>query len=71
MVRELFEIEASPQGWLVRGQDRVEAAFRPTKLQAIEEAHLLASRHHAQTGRPTAVLVPMGGGTSVVIATCG
>lgn len=71
MVRELFEIEATPEGWLVRAQDRAAAACRPTKLQAIEEAHTLAARFHAQTGRPSAVLVPMGSGTSVIVGTCG
>lgn len=73
MMRELFEIEASRGGWRVRGQGvaEAEAPYLPTKLQAIEEAHTLASRRYVETGRPTAVLVPMGAGRSVVIATCG
>jgi len=73
MIRELFEIEAAAGGWRVRGQGvaEAEALYRPTKLQAIEEAHTLASRRYVETGRPTAVLVPMGAGRSVVIATCG
>ncbi len=73
MIRELIEIEASPGGWRVcaLGVAEAEALYRPTKLQAIEEAHTLASRRYVETGRPTGVLVPMGSGTSVLIATCG
>jgi hypothetical protein len=73
MMRELIEIEPSAGGWLVRSPvlPEAEALYRPTKLQAIEEAHTLAARRYVESGHPTAVLVPMGGGTSVIIATCG
>lgn len=69
MVRELIEIEASDEGWLVRGGGK--ALSCPTKLQAIEEAHTLASRRYVETGRPTAVRVPMACGESVIVGTCG
>jgi len=69
MVRELIEIEASGDGWLVRGDGQ--ALSCRTKLQAMEQAHALASRRYVETGRPTGVRVPVVGGSSVVIGTCG
>lgn len=69
MVRDVVEIEACEEGWLVRSG--AATLSRPTKLQAIEEAHALASRRYAETGRPTAVRVPMPGGGAVIIGACG
>lgn len=69
MPRELIEIEASADGWLVRGDGK--SVRCRTKLQAIEEAHSLASRRYVETGRPTGVRVPVVGGASVIIGTCG
>ena len=69
MIRELIEIEASEGGWLVRANGQ--SLVRPTKLQAIEEAHALASRRYVETRRPTGVRVPMPGGEAVIIGACG
>ncbi|HRN62353.1 MAG TPA: hypothetical protein PK743_02550 [Luteimonas sp.] len=69
MVRELVEIEASDDGWLVRADGWYVACA--TKLQAMEQAHALASRRYAETLRPTAVRVPMPDGRSVIIGACG
>ncbi|TWT18521.1 hypothetical protein FQY83_14170 [Luteimonas marina] len=69
MVRELIEVEASGDGWLVRGEGA--ALSCATKLQAIEQAHTLASRRYVETGRPTAVRVPVVGGMAVIVGACG
>lgn len=69
MVRELIEVEASGEGWMVKGEDA--ASSCATKLQAIEQAHTLATRRYVETGRPTAVRVPVTGGAAVIVGACG
>ncbi|MDH5831986.1 hypothetical protein QFW80_15825 [Luteimonas sp. M1R5S18] len=69
MVRELIEIEAAGDGWLVRSGGTCLVCV--TKLQAIERAHALAERRYAETGCPTGVRVPVAGDVRLILGTCG
>ncbi len=69
MLRELIEIEPVGDGWLVRSGEA--CAFHATKLQAIEQAHALATRRYVQTGCPTGVRVPVPGSVPMIVGTCG
>ena len=69
MNRELIEIEAVADGWLVRSGGACLVCV--TKLQAIEQAHTLATRRYVETGCPTGVRVQVRGLTAVIVGICG
>lgn len=69
MNRELIEIEAVANGWLVRSGGACLVYL--TKLQAIEQAHALATRRYVETGCPTGVRVQVPGSSAVIVGTCG
>lgn len=69
MNRELIEIEAVGDGWLVRSGGACLVCV--TKLQAIEQAHTLATRRYVETGCPTGVRVPVPGSSPVIVGSCG
>ncbi|TYT27262.1 DUF2188 domain-containing protein [Luteimonas viscosa] len=69
MVRELIEIEPADDGWLVRSG--AACLHYLTKLQAIEQAQMLAARRYMETGCPTGVRVPVAHGRPVIVGTCG
>lgn len=69
MLRELIEIEAVGDGWLVRSGGA--CLVYVTKLQAIEQAHTLATRRYVETGCPTGVRVPVPGAVPMIVGTCG
>ena len=68
MERELFSIERSPRGWLVRDDSGPTEGPDPTPRLALEHASKLAYRRYASTGHPTGVKVRMQCGDMVLFA---
>jgi len=69
MSREMIEIEAVGDGWLVRSGEALQVF--ETKFQAIERAQALAARRYVQTGCATGVRVPVAGSAPVIVGICG
>lgn len=69
MQRELIEIEAENDGWLVK--DVITVLTCRTKAKAIMEGHRLAQQRFQETGIPTALKVPVGWGENVLFGAFG
>lgn len=69
MQRELIEVEAASEGWVVKDHAAVLACA--TKSRAILEGHRLARQRYEQTGNPTALKVPVGWGETAMVGACG
>ena len=69
MLRELIEIEAVGNGWVVKDAATIHAC--PTKAGAIGEGQRLAERRHRETGHPTALKVPVGWGEAILVGAYG
>lgn len=71
MERELFSIEQSGRGWMVRSEVLPEAGPDPTQVAAFQHADRLARARHADTGHPTGVFARFFNGDAVLLAVHG
>lgn len=71
MERELFSIEHSGKGWMVRSDVLPEAGPDPTQVAAFQHADRIAHARFVDTGHPTGVLARFFNGDAVLLAVHG